>query len=233
MPNEFQYKMWEDPNVAKPTATNFPASMTTPAPTPATATSVGGGDGSKAATYAQSTGSGSFSFIPAVGSFISAAKQQRELNKFRKSNFDLTPQAFKDELQLARSQANNFQVAGQSGIIDNINASTQAAMGNVNRTTQSGAQALAAATRLGQGQQNQMRSLGISGAQAQEQRQNALMNKLARQSQYQFMTNDARNRTIAAFKQSIAGNIQAGLEGVATGLNTAKNDALQLAKLAM
>jgi hypothetical protein len=160
------------------------ASTTTPAPmSPSQAAKIGG----------------AFDAIPLIGSVANAIQIGRDLKKLkRRGQLDVTPQAFRDAIQAQRGLAASTQIPGYSQALDNMNANAQATMGNVNRTVQSGAQALAAATRVGQNQTQNLNRLAMQGMQNQQAQQGRLTSMLGQQGQYQEQGRQEFNRDVAA-----------------------------------
>jgi hypothetical protein len=144
-------------------------------------------------------GKSPFEMLPVAASAINAIQIGRDLKRLkRRGQLDVTPQAFRDAIQAQRGLAASTQIPGYSQALDNMNANAQATMGNVNRTVQSGSQALAAATRVGQNQTQNLNRLAMQGMQNQQAQQGRLTSMLGQQGQYQEQGRQEFNRDVAA-----------------------------------
>jgi hypothetical protein len=179
--------------------TTSPYFMPPPPATPAASSTTGALNQSSVQQAAAGAGKSPFEMLPVIVSGINAIKIGRDLKKLKKrGQLDVTPQAFRDAIQAQRGLAASTQIPGYSQALDNMNANAQATMGNVNRTVQSGAQALAAATRVGQNQTQNLNRLAMQGMQNQQAQQGRLTSMLGQQGQYQEQGRQEFSRDVAA-----------------------------------
>lgn len=157
--------------------------------------------------------------LSSLPSLYQAYEQNKELKRLKKEGVkDITPEAFKQYQAYVDQQAASSRMPGEGIARDEIARQQAIAQGNIERLSQSPAQALRAALSANQQAIQGRNQLTMAGAREQVRRRGLANEAMMRRAMFQEQARKEYAATLGALEGAKMQNINKGIQGGLSGL---------------
>jgi hypothetical protein len=157
--------------------------------------------------------------LSSLPSFYQAYEQNKELKRLKKEGpQDVTPEAFRQYQNLVEQQASSVRMPGEGIAGDEISRQQAAAQANIERLSQTPAQALRAALGANQQAINARQQLRMAGARDQMRRRAIANDAMMRRGMFQEQGRKEYAAALGALEAAKMQNLNKGIQGGIAGL---------------